>query len=75
MMNQIEESEKTRKPKLSRTECIQHLCSMADERTNLLREDIKSGSAKSIKATDIEGKQIYFHRLNSKVADALYDTT
>jgi len=45
---------------------------MSDERTKLTIEAMESGSAKSIKNTDVEGKQKFLHILEAKVLDALY---
>ena len=73
IVNTIDEHEKTRKPKITRTECIQYLCFLADERTRILKDNIATGAAKKIKATDVEGQQLFYHLLESKIADALYD--
>ena len=73
LTNFIDDSEKTKKPKLTKIETIQQLCFMADERTRLTIEVIESGSGKSVKATDVAGKQKFLHVMEAKVLDAYYD--
>ena len=73
LTNFLNDNEKQKKPKLTKIETIQQLCFMSDERTRLTLEAIKTGSAKSIKATDVAGKQKFYHIMEAKVIDALYD--
>lgn len=46
---------------------------MADERTRILKENLESGSSKSIKSTDEKGKQLFFHIVDARVIDAYYE--
>lgn len=73
LTNFLTDNEKSMKPNLTRIETIQQLCYMSDERTRLTLEAIKTGSGKSIKKTDVAGKQRFNHIMEAKVMDSLYE--
>jgi len=74
MTDSMADQEKLRKPKMTRQECIDHLCFLNEQRTNLLMESIENGRIDEIKnSQDKESmKQKFFFLVNAKASDRLF---
>ena len=74
MTDSLSNQEKSKKPKFSRHETLEHLCYLNSERTKLLMESLASGQTENIKNSENsqEEKQKFFLLVNAKVNDKLY---